>query len=307
MLQGIFPVIPTMFTPAGALDRQAQNSVVRFALAAGADGVVYPGVASEYSFLSGEECGELIALVVDVVGGQVPVIGGASAQSAKESIALGRAAMSHGIEQLMIMAPASLGDDVSKHQSFFSDVASGLPGCEIILQNAPSPIGAGLAPEAIVEIVRANQAIRYIKEETLPSGPRITAMLADAIPHLQGIFGGGGARYIVDEFRRGSIGALPAVELTDLHAAIYRAHQDGDDNRMRRLYQLSLPLLTSQAIYRMRLTKYILQQRGVADATLVRAPLPDLDSMAKRDVETMLDDLRNANAFEWTEAITWTK
>ena len=76
MLQGIFPVIPTLSTHDGGLDLAAQQRVVRLALAAAADGVVFPGVAPEYNFRSAEERDELIKLVVDEVGGRVTAIPG---------------------------------------------------------------------------------------------------------------------------------------------------------------------------------------------------------------------------------------
>lgn len=60
MLQGIFPVIPTLFTDDNALDLEAQRQVVQFALKAGSHGVVFPGVASEYDFLTPEERGTQI-------------------------------------------------------------------------------------------------------------------------------------------------------------------------------------------------------------------------------------------------------
>jgi hypothetical protein len=45
-------------------------------------------------------------------------------------------------------------------------------------------------------------------------------------------------------------------------------------------------------IYRMRLTKYVLKQRGIADRLHVRAALPELDDFARRDIDTMLVDLK---------------
>ena len=89
----------------------------------------------------------------------------------------------------------------------------------------------------------------------------------------------------------GACGAMPAVELTDLHVALWSAYASGDRAQARRLYRLSLPLLVAQAIYRMRLTKLVLAQRGIADAQHVRAPLPEMDAFARRDVDTMLADL----------------
>ena len=291
MLSGIFPVLPTLFTNANEIALEAQRRVIRFALNAGAQGVVFPGVASEYSHLTLPEREQLMALVAEEVGGKVPLVGGASAASAPDVIAAGSVAMKHGIRHLMIMAPQGLGSDVAAHRAFFEQVANGLAGAEIILQNAPVPTGAGLSAQAIIEIASQIPAIAYVKEETLPSGPAITASREAGIAHLKGVFGGGGARYIMNELDRGACGAMPAVELTDLHVALWQAHAAGNHAKARQLYRLTLPLLVSQAIYRMRLTKHVLSKRGIAQALHVRAALPEMDDFTQRDVDTMLADM----------------
>ena len=292
MIKGILPVIPTLFTDDDTVDPGALRSVVRFALDAGAHGIVFPGVASEYNFLSDEERGGLMSVVFDEVGGRVPIIGGASASTSEEAIVAGQHAKDHGINHLMIMAPSDLGQDVDAHREFFARITAELTDVEVILQNAPSPIGAGLNADAIASLVEANPAITYTKEETLPSGPVITVLRAKEILQLKGVLGGGGARYIIDELNRGALGALPAVELTDLHVAIYEAHTAGDFERARELYRYSLPLLGCQMIYRMRLTKYVLKQRGITDRQHVRAPLPELDKFTRQDIDTMVEDLK---------------
>ncbi len=294
MLKGIFPVIPTLFNEDNSLDLEGQRQVVRFALDAGAHGVVFPGVASEYNFLTPDERGELIALVAEEVDGRVPIVGGASAPTPEEVIVAGQQAASNGINHLMVMAPASLEKNLEAHQSFFEQVSSGLPNAEIILQNAPSPIGAGLEPDAIASLAAGNAAITYVKEETLPSGPAITTLTGSGIPHLKAVFGGGGARYIIDELNRGALGQMPAVELTDLHVALWNAYFENDQKKARDLYRISLPLLVSQAVYRMRLTKYVLMKRGVSRSLAVRAPLPEMDDFTKRDLDQMIADLEEA-------------
>ena len=292
MIKGILPVIPTLFTDDDSVDPGALRSVVRFALDAGAHGVVFPGVASEYNFLSDEERGGLMSVVFDEVEGRVPIIGGASASTSEEAIVAGQHAKDHGINHLMIMAPSELGQDVDAHREFFARITAELTDVEVILQNAPSPIGAGLNADAIASLVEANPAITYTKEETLPSGPVITVLREREILQLKGVLGGGGARYLIDELNRGALGALPAVELTDLHVAIYEAHMAGDFDRARELYRYSLPLLGCQMIYRMRLTKYVLKQRGITDRLHVRAPLPELDEFTRQDIDTMVEDLK---------------
>ncbi len=299
MLRGIFPAIPTCFNDRGDPDSEGQRKVIRFAVECGADGIVFPGVASEYDFLSAKERNSLIKLLVEEVDDGFPIVAGVSAQEPCQVIPLGEEAWQNGIAHLMLMAPYHLGTDSEKQQSFFEEIASALPGSEIIFQNAPPPIGAGLPPDVIIDIVRSIPAITYIKEETLPSGPTISAILRRDISHLKGVFGGGGARYIIDELNRGAIGAVPAVEITDLHAALFRAYHEGQLQKARDLYRISLPLLTAQKIYRMKLTKYVLMQRGVTEALAVRAPLPDLDELTRKDIDQMLCDLRDLNAFSW--------
>ena len=293
-LQGIFPVIPTLFRDDNSLDLESQRKVVQFALKAGAHGVVFPGVASEYNFLTPDERGQLMKLVSEEVGGQIPIVGGASAPTAEEVVVAGSQAAENGIHVLMIMAPSGLQKDLEAHGRFFAQIREGLPNAEIILQNAPSPIGAGLDAKAIIEIATNNESISYVKEETLPSGPAISALQNANVPHLKGVFGGGGARYIIDEFNRGALGAMPAVELTDLHVTLYDAFTSSDHKRARQLYRDSLPLLASQAIYRMRLTKYVLSKRGIAKALHVRAPLPELDEFTQHDIDNMLSDLEGS-------------
>ena len=53
----------------------------------------------------------------------------------------------------------------------------------------------------------------------------------------------------------------------------------------------TLPLLVLQAVYRMRLTKYVLAKRGVIEHQIVRAPTPEMDDMAKADIDGNLAEL----------------
>jgi 4-hydroxy-tetrahydrodipicolinate synthase len=141
------------------------------------------------------------------------------------------------------------------------------------------------------QIVAACPAIRYVKEEALPSGPRISAIQNAAPDHLVGVIGGGGARYLIDEMNRGALGAMPAAEITDLHVKMWDAYHSGDESGARQLYQQTLPLLIIQFLYRMRLTKYVLTRRGIFNNSDVRAPLPDFDTFDDEELSAQLDSL----------------
>jgi 4-hydroxy-tetrahydrodipicolinate synthase len=289
LLAGILPVLPTPFTNSGEIDEAAMARITDFAIGAGVDGVVFPGFASEVDELSGPERAALLKVVVGRAGGRIPVVAGASAPSAELAIEYAREALAEGVSTFMIQAPKSVGAGVEAVAAFYQTIAKALPGCEIVLQNAPAPRGSDLKPQTILEIVRDNPAITYVKEETLPSGLAISALIAGKPAHLKGVIGGGGARYFIDEYNRGACGAMPAVELADVHVAMDRAFRAGDIGRARELYMRTLPLLVIQANFRMAFTKHVLSRRGILDNMVVRAKVPDMDAHDIAEIDAWLE------------------
>lgn len=287
-LNGILPVLPTPFSAAGTIDPGAMARITAFALDVGATGVVFPGFASEVDNLTAEERETLLREVVRVVAGRIPVVAGASAPSAEEAAGHARRARALGIAHVMIQAPKSVGVDKAAVAAFYREIAEAVPGIEIVLQNAPAPRGSDLKPDVLLEIISGNSAITYLKEETIPAGPAISAILADKPAHLKGVIGGGGARYIIDEYVRGACGAMPAAEFTDVHVALDRAFRSGAVEAARDLYTRTLPLLLIQANLRMAFTKYVLTRRGILTNHICRAPLPAFDAVDRAEIDAWL-------------------
>ena len=290
-LQGILPVLPTPFRDDGNVDVPAMEKVAQFCMDAGASGLVFPGVASESEHLSREEQYSLLGTVCRVAGDRVPIICGGGNGSPEEIGAKIMKAHELGVVAAMVLIPNRFSGDPDGALGFIESVIENAPGVEIILQNAPLPIGAGLATSDLIRIVEASSAIHYIKEEVLPSGPRITALRRSAPDYLTGVIGGGGARYLIDEMNRGAIGAMPAAEITDIHVRMWNAYQTGDEATARHLYMRSLPLLIIQLLYRMRLTKYVLTKRGILGNTHVRSPLDDFDFYDEEELNVQLKSL----------------
>ncbi len=295
-LAGVFPVVPTPFKEDGAPDTAALRRLVDFAIASGADGVVFPGMASEVETLSPQERAGLVAVVGQHVAGRVPFVVGASDADQAQAAARAREGAQQGASAAMIMAPRGAGTDASGQIGYFTAVAAqcDLP---IMLQNAPPPNGAGLAPEVIAAIVVAVPSVRFVKEETLPCGQHVSQILHACGPAVDAVFGGAGARYMVDELARGAAGTMPALELADVHVALYRAFLAGDIAQARRLYNLSLPLLMFQAVFRVRMTKAVLHRRGLLTHVDARAGGPVLDLNDQRELVALLNDADQAGMF----------
>ncbi len=291
-LSGVFPVLPTPFGADGKVDPAALAALVAFAAEAGADGVVYPGMASEVETLSPGERLLMVEALGRALAGRLPFIVGASAADPAASAARAEEGRLHGAKAAMIMAPAAAGADLPAQIAFFQAVAAAT-SLPIMLQNAPQPMGAGLAPEAVAAIAAAVPAIRYVKEETLPCGQNLTRILAASGGGLDGVFGGAGARYLMDEVARGAAGTMPAAELTDVHVAIMRAHRAGNAGEARRLYSRTLPLLLFQQTFRVRMTKAVLAARGLLASTVARAAGPKLDDGDERELAILIDEARD--------------
>ena len=290
-LMGILPVLPTPFAADGGIDEAAMKALVQFAVEAGVSGVVFPGFASEVENLTSPERSALLKIVAENALGHVDVVAGASARTPADVIQHGKAAAALGIQFLMIQTPKEIGSDLAPVQAFLSEVSEALPQAQIILQNAPAPRGSDLSPQTIINLASAIPQIAYVKEETLPAGPAISHILENRPASLKGVIGGGGARYILDEYARGACAAMPAIEIADLHVALDRAWREGKRQEARDIYIKTLPLLTLQAVYRMRLTKFTMMQRGILHNAEVRAPTPEVDAVAKADILANLAEL----------------
>ena len=286
-LQGVFPILPTIFQADGAIDEAGMANVFEYLLGAGAAGVVFPGLASEYDMLEREERLHLTARIGQWNQGRVPLIVGASAKTVEDAIAFARAGAEAGASAAMVLTPHQHAGDATAMAAFFERL-HGESGVEVMLQNAPAPMGVGLGVEEVVALARQVPGIAYVKEETMPSGHRITALAERAAGHVRAVFGGAGARYVLDELSRGAVGTMPACEITEVHVAMLAAWAAGDHAHARELFERTLPLLSMQAVFRWRLTKAVLLRRGLIASDKVRAPGPALDAFDQRELDILL-------------------
>ena len=287
MLSGVLPILPTIFTGSGAIDEAGTRRVLEYIIGAGARGIVFPGLASEYETLSRDERLHMTQLIGGWIGARVPFIVGASAATTDDAVAFAAAGTRVGAAAAMILTPKVCADDLAGMRDFYRDAHSG-SGIDIMLQNAPAPMGIGLSLDKVAELARAVDGIRYVKEEAPPSGQRITRLTDLAGDSLLAVFGGAGARYVIDELVRGAKGTMPACEITELHVAMVDRFHRRDEAGARDLFERTLPLLNMQAIFRWRLTKAVLQRRGLIDNTFVRAPGPELDRYDHVELDALL-------------------
>jgi dihydrodipicolinate synthase/N-acetylneuraminate lyase len=286
-LSGVLPILPTIFTASGAIDEIGTRRVLEYIVGAGGHGIVFPGLASEYDMLTREERLHLTQSMGEWIAGRVPFVVGASATSTDDAVAFAAAGAKAGAVAAMILTPKAYADDPAGMRDFYRAIHFG-SGIDLILQNAPAPMGIGLSLEWVADLAKTVDGIRYVKEEAPPSGQRITRLTELAGDSLLAVFGGAGARYAIDELLRGAKGTMPACEITELHVAMFDRFERGDETGARDLFERTLPLLNMQAIFRWRLTKAVLHRRGLIESPFTRAPGPEFDRYDGKEFDALL-------------------
>lgn len=291
-IEGIIPILPTPFHDDGRIDETGMRQTIQYVLKAGAHGVAFPAMASEFYALTDSERVRLTEMVVAEVGGAVPVVGTATAPSAPAALELARAIEKAGVDAIMVMPPYVVRDSLGGVTRLFQELAAAVD-LPLMLQNAPAPLGSAYGVDVIKSLMEKVPEVGYLKEENLPGGQRISRLLADPPATLTGVFGGAGGRYIIDELNRGAIGAMPACEITEVHVRIFELHRSGDEAAARALYNRTLPLLTFQAVFRMDMTKEVLRHRGIIASTHVRVGRVPLDERDQAELATLLAEIED--------------
>ena len=288
-LVGVYPILATPFRPDGPADEDDLARLIDFIIAAKADGIVFPGIASEFETMNTDERRRLVDVVARHLARRLPLVIGVSASDGAAAAEHAAQAEAVGAVAVMAVASPALNVDPGAIAAYYARIAT--VGIPIILQNAPAPAGCALAPDEVVALARSIAGIRYVKEESLPCGQRITRLLDADVPNLVGVFGGAGGRYLTDELARGACGTMPACELVDLHVRQFAMHRAGDRKGVRYLYNRMLPLLNFQAVFRTAMTKEVLRRRGVISATHVRAAGPRFDAGDLVELAALLTDV----------------
>jgi 4-hydroxy-tetrahydrodipicolinate synthase len=286
--RGIFVIVVTPFTDSYELDEESLRKEVRFCIEAGAHGLVGPANASEFPTMSDDERKRWLDIVVAEAGGQIPVIATTTAGHLVPAVELSRYAQSIGADGIMAMPPPILQPDAEGCYEYYKALSDAL-NIPVIVQNYAGPAGTPMSNALVARMCRELEKVEYIKEETLPE-PRMIGVTIDAAGEsCKGVFGGQGGVYMLDEYRRGACGNMPAGQVTDVHVAIWDKLEAGDEAGARALYNQLLPLLNFERMHGVATYKEVLYRRGVFASRVSRAPGKFLDDMDRAELDAIME------------------
>jgi 4-hydroxy-tetrahydrodipicolinate synthase len=289
--RGVFTIPSTPFREDGEVDVASLKRTVDFCIECGAHGLVYPVNASEFSALSDAERFQLAEVLVEQNAGRIPAIIGVAGVSTEVTARFARHAHDIGADGVIAMPPyvrrAPLSRDaIVGYYRAISDSAQ-LP---VFIQNYGPPIGTDMSAAFLLELCREVEHVMYVKEETVPTTVKLTALRRDNDGSCQGVFGGAGGRYLIEEHRRGSAGNMPGCHVTDVVVALWSALEAGDEERAMWIYKEMAPLF----FFEHQLSgcyKEVLYRRGVIDCPIKRNGKMPLDELSSKYLDEILQAL----------------
>lgn len=291
--RGVFAIPVTPFDPRGEIDEGSLRREVDWCVRAGAHGIVAPVNASEAPTLTEDERRRVTRIVTETTAGRVPVVIGVSGAGAPASVLYARYAREVGADAIIAMPPYGVRvTDAEAVFAFYRVLADAADGLPVFIQNWAGPTGSPMTAPQAVRVLTEIPNVSYLKEEAGGASHTMTAVLAAAGDACRGVMGGMGGRYLLDEFRRGACGTMPAAQAPDVHAAVWNALDAGNEVEARRLFNRLLPLLNLESLFSTALCKEVLRRRGaIAHATMRGRSTSPLDAFDHRELDAILRDL----------------
>jgi 4-hydroxy-tetrahydrodipicolinate synthase len=298
-IAGVIPVLQTPFGADGEIDDAALQREIDWAYDVGADGICL-AMVSEVLRLTRAERIQLTQKLVELSRGRGVVVASVGAESTIEALQFARAAADAGCHAIMAIPPIStaLGDEPL--WGYFSQLADAVE-LPLIVQDASSYVGRALSLDLCVRLLNAYGERKILfKPEASPVGPNLSA-LRDRTGGRARIFDGSGGILLIDAYRRGIVGTMPAVDLLDGIVTLWRALRSGDEQLA---YRVFFPICALVALQLqagldgfLAIEKYILVRRGIFTSAARRPPYQwELDAETQQEVDRLLDHLAMALA-----------
>ncbi len=287
-LRGIFPVVQTPFALNQQLDVVSLKREVHFCRRAGAHGLVYPVLASEFQVITLEERRLGVETVLRAADGKIPVVVGVADTNTKGAQSHARHAAEHGASAVIALPPYIGVPSIEEATAYYTAIAGSAEGLPVFIQDAPP----GLPVPRIMQLLRDIENVRYVKEENEPSAHNISTLLSEPGEECWGVFGGAWCRWMMSEMTRGAHGFMPSVEIVDGHVQVWDLYQAGEHEKARAVYNRLLPFINLGFCLGLRMIKEMLVMRGILDTAEMRRPgMASLDAHDRQELETIVAGL----------------
>ena len=281
--RGVFPVVPTTFTPSGELDLTSQLRCVDFMIDAGSNGLCILANFSEQFVLADDEREVLTKSILEDVAGRVPVIVTTTHFSTRVCVERSRRAEAMGAAMVMVMPPyhgATIRVPEAGIQAFYAALSDAL-SIPIMIQDAPVS-GTVLSAPLLARMATEIEHVAYFKIETAGAASKLRELIRLGGTAIEGPWDGEEAITLLPDLDAGATGSMTGGVYPDGIRRIIDAYVAGRREDAIAEYTRWLPLINFENRQGGLLSaKALMQEGGVIACEAPRHPFPAMHPVTR--------------------------
>ena len=245
-LRGCGTALVTPFQSDGSLDKPALRALVEWQVASKIDFLVPCGTTGETPTLAPDEIRQVIELTIEVAGGKVPIVAGATSNSTREAVEKAKAvAKIKGVDAILTASPYYNKPTQEGQYQHFAAIAKAVEK-PLVLYNVPGRTGANIEPATLARLAEIKNIIA-VKEAS--GNMSQIADVCNAVPEGFLVFSGDDA-LTLPVIALGGVGIISVAsnEIPKEMAEMTRAALANDWATARKLHRKYLALMQANFI-----------------------------------------------------------
>ncbi len=158
MFKGSMVAMVTPMHEDGVIDDAALSRLVEFHIENGTNAIIPVGTTGESATLDHQENNQVIARVVELVNGRIPVIGGTGSNSTREAISMTMCAKDAGVDACLLVTPYYNKPTQEGLYRHFMALAEAVDIPQI-LYNVPGRTACDMLPETVARLAPVDNII----------------------------------------------------------------------------------------------------------------------------------------------------
>ena len=288
-IRGIIPPIVTPFDGEQEVDEKRLRRHISFLIERGVHGIFTCGSTGEFFLLTLEERKEVMEIVVDQVGGRIPVFGNIGYPGTKETIECARTAKDVGVDAVFCSIPYQGSPTQEGIHEHFKKIAQSVD-LPVLVYNFPAAFGVNMEPETLANLANEKLVVGLKESNRDPLQLALDVILAgDRIAILTGE-----DDFICQALLLGAKGGILAMAnlLPDVLVRLYDAVRLGNYERARSLQLSIIPLIKDVLVYGETWPSGLKEAMNMSglDVGTVRSPLLPVKEENKAKIKQALDE-----------------
>jgi 4-hydroxy-tetrahydrodipicolinate synthase len=245
-LRGCGTALVTPFSQDGAVDENALRSLIAWQIESGVDFLVPCGTTGETPTLTRDEWLRVIDVTIEVAGGRVPIVAGATSNSTQEAVAKAKeVAARAGVDGILTASPYYNKPTQEGQYRHFRAIAEAVDK-PVILYNVPGRTSANLEPATLARLTEVANIVGV--KEASGNITQIAEVLT-AVPESFLVFSGDDA-ITLPVIALGGVGIVSVAsnEIPREMAEMTRAALNNDWPTARALHRKYVPLMQANFI-----------------------------------------------------------